>query len=410
MASRTPTRKTHTAPRRKLGGDAAAAANHAAPQLAQELLARLAIACMSVHATEQHLLAEAAHVAAEALGAPFSLVAEHLPDEGRLLIRAGTGWREGTVGTEMLDADIGSPAGFAMRTEQAVVCANVEDDPVFTIPPLLRRHHVRRIATVVVRGEGAPFGIIQVGRADAGSFAAGQLEFLEMVGAILGAALERRRAERQLHAALEWEKTLRDEMNHRIKNNLQLAATLLLLDAGTTDSKDARSPLQRASSRISAIARVHEKLSTRASHGQQVEARSYMLDLRQALADAGFPCGAEVDGVSGMELPVEVAVPIALIITELVTNAFKHGGEAGIVVTIRSHADTSSLTASVEDSGPGFPADFDVRQTKQLGFRIVRHLVDQLEGALEIERGNGRTEIRLRVPLSGRIRHHPALP
>lgn len=73
-----------------------------------------------------------------------------------------------------------------------------------------------------------------------------------------------------------------------------------------------------------------------------------------------------------------------------------------MVVLIRARLDRNSFIVALEDNGPGLPVDFDVRQSKQLGFRIIRRLLDQIGGTIEIESRSGRTEISLRLPMSGR--------
>lgn len=367
--------------------------------LQQELLAKLAVVCLR-GTSEQDVLNEAARIAAEGLNAPFSKIAEYLPEENRLLIRAGVGWKPGVVGAEKLDADVGSPSGFAFRAEQAVVCNNLDDEPVFQTPPLLRQYGIKRTITVSIRGDGRPFGVLEADSDAPGAFATEDLPFLQSAAKIVGVALEHHRAAHELRAALQWEKVLCDEMNHRIKNNLQLAATALLLDAGTSETEAVRARLQEASCRISAIGRVHENLSMRATHGQKVEMGAYLRDLRPALAAAGFPCETEVDDLSGLEISSDYAIPIGLILTELVTNSFKHGGRAqDIRVTIHAERTERDAVVAVIDNGPGLPGDLDLSQSRRLGMRIIEHLKNEIGATLQVNTGPSGTEVWLRIPL-----------
>ena len=82
----------------------------------QEILSELGVTALQ-GASFDTLLEETARLAAEGLRAQFSKVLEHIPSENRLLVRAGTGWGEGVVGTASVGADLASPAGFALRTE-----------------------------------------------------------------------------------------------------------------------------------------------------------------------------------------------------------------------------------------------------------------------------------------------------
>jgi two-component sensor histidine kinase len=87
------------------------------------------------------------------------------------------------------------------------------------------------------------------------------------------------------------------------------------------------------------------------------------------------------------------AIPIGLIINELVSNSLKHAfpeGKAGeLTITLRQ--DESTIVMTVHDNGPGIPADFDWRNAKSLGLRLVISLVDQLQGVIELDSSGGTT-------------------
>lgn len=363
-----------------------------------ELLGQLAVICLR-GASESEMLDAAAEAAAEGLGARFSEAAEYLPEENRLLVRAGVGWPPGIVGVCKLDGDVGSPAGFVLRTEQAVVCNNLADENVFRTPALWREHGIKRTITVALKGDGAPFGVLEVDSDRPGEFSVDDLPFVQSAAHVVGVAIERLRAERRVRSELEWQKVVCDEMNHRIKNSLQLVATSLLLDAGTSGSDEMRFQLQEASCRVAAVARVHEHLSKRPTH-DRIELRPYLVDLCQALSASGLPCQTDLAAAAGLTASADLTLSLGLVAAELVTNAFKHGARVpGLKVALRTVRDAGDLVVSVADNGPGLPPGFDPRRSRQLGFRIIQHLVAGMNATLEIASAPGGTEIRLRLPL-----------
>lgn len=366
--------------------------------LRQRLLARLAAVCLRGPSRDD-ILGEAARMATDGLDVPFSCVAEYLPEQGRLLIRAGVGLGANVIGVEELDPATVTAAGFALRAEQAVICNNLEDDSVFRVPPLLRARDIRRAVTVALKGDGAPFGILEACSDHEGEFSADDLPFIESAAAIAGLGLERQRTDQDLRSALEWERVLVDEMNHRIRNSLQFAATSLLLDAGTSDVPEVRDRLQQASCQVSAIARVHDQLSMRRNPTLELELSAYLLALRETLVASGFPCDADVGTVTGLRMTADMVMPLGILLTELVTNAFKHGPRHGLAVVIRVERSDGEFVASVIDNGPGLPPEFDVTKSPRLGFRIIQHVVRRTGGRLEVMSRPGLTEIRLHVPL-----------
>ncbi|MGH6944883.1 MAG: GAF domain-containing protein, partial [Geminicoccaceae bacterium] len=88
------------------------------------------------------LLQEAAAEAAESLGVSRVKVLEYLPEERRLLVRAGVGWGEGVVGRATVGADLESPAGYALQTGRPVIASDLDKEERFRIPDLLREHQV----------------------------------------------------------------------------------------------------------------------------------------------------------------------------------------------------------------------------------------------------------------------------
>src|SRR5262249_47515778 len=229
------------------------------------------------------LLNETVRLTAEGMNAEFCKVLEHIPADNRLLVRAGVGWHEGIVGRATVGADLESPSGFALRTGKPVISNHLEREERFRTPDLLRAHGVRRAINVILQGEGAPFGVLEVDSRSPGEFSERDIAFLQGAANILGMAIERQRRERNLRSALEHQKVLIDEINHRVKNSLQLVASLLNLQATAADDPEVSQNLQEAVARVTAVARIHERLY-RSPDVATVDLAAYLADICTDLA------------------------------------------------------------------------------------------------------------------------------
>ena len=209
---------------------------------------------------------------------------------------------------------------------------------------------------------------------------------------------ELRRGEREL---ITKEATIR-EIHHRVKNNLQTVAALLRLQARRMTSVEARSALEEAMRRVATIALVHETLSQTLDETVRFDDLvSRSLALAADVATAGGTVRTVRTGEFGM-VPAGDATALALVLTELVTNAVQHGLPAGRSGTVEIHAqrDGSELSVIVTDDGVGLP-DSGTLPTTGLGAQIVQALVhNELRGSIQWRgRDGGGTEVMLRVTL-----------
>jgi two-component sensor histidine kinase len=369
----------------------------------QEILAELGVLALQ-GASLGELLNQTARLTAEGLEAEFCKVMEFLPSENRLLVRAGVGWDQGVVGTVKVDADLASPAGFALRTGKPVISNHLENEERFKTPELLMRYGIRRAMNVILQGDGAPFGVLEVDARSEGDFAESDIAFLQGAANILGMAIERERRERHLKAALERQQVLLKEIHHRVKNSLQLVSSMLNLQAGDGADPELRRGLQEASSRVLAIARAHERLYTDDEIGV-LDLSAYLRDVCRDLNLSSSRCIVEVTAADGIRLATDRAVPLALIATELITNAAKYaypGERTGKVFVTLAKRDDEHLILTVGDEGVGLPPSFDVHQARSLGMRIVRALAEQLGAEIQLRTRDPGCEFALVIPTEGR--------
>jgi two-component sensor histidine kinase/HAMP domain-containing protein len=218
-------------------------------------------------------------------------------------------------------------------------------------------------------------------------------------------ALEReftrlREAEARISRALAEKETLLREVHHRVKNNLQVVHSLLSLQARPGDGSAASLLLEDARQRVRTIALVHESLY-QSNDLADVPAAEFLERVAQNVASV-FHASAEdirlTVQADDIRLDVDQAVPLGLIINELVTNAYKYAfdGRQNGTLEISLRRDTDNdLVLIVDDDGPGLPPDLDVRRPGSLGLMLVQALAGQLRGRVEVGPGPG-SRIRVR--------------
>jgi two-component sensor histidine kinase len=363
----------------------------------QELLAELGVIALE-RTTLSDLLESAVRVAAEGLESEFCKILEFQPAENRLLMVAGVGWDAGLVGAASVGADLESPSGFALRTGKPVISNHLQHEERFRTPELLRAHGVRRAINVILQGGGAAFGVLEVDSRSPGEFSEHDIAFLQGAANILGMAIERERYERRLRNALEHQKVLLNEINHRVKNSLQLVASLFSLQAAAADDPRIRQSLQAALGRITAIARIHEHLY-RSPDVITVDLASYLGDICSDLAALAPQCEITCQIEGPIAVATDHAVRIALLTTELITNAVKHAGPGRIVARMSVSEQTRSITLTVQDEGPGLPDEFTMKGAQTLGMRIIGALAEQMGASLTAKSTHPGAEFVAEIPV-----------
>lgn len=203
-----------------------------------------------------------------------------------------------------------------------------------------------------------------------------------------------------LAAALAERELLFKEVHHRVKNNLQVIGSLLFMQGQRFDDPRVRAAFIDTQERLQSIGLVHETLY-RSETIDRVRLSEYLGRLVEALATAH---GAALRGIAvsidaePVEFPPEKAVPLALTLTEVLTNAFKHAfadGRGGSIAVSARLLD-GDLRLEVRDTGPGMPAD---AAKGSLGLTIIRALARQIGARAWFETDNG-TVFRLDIPFA----------
>ncbi len=206
---------------------------------------------------------------------------------------------------------------------------------------------------------------------------------------------EQKQAEEQIRTSLKEKETLLQEIHHRVKNNMQVISSLLKLQARAIDDEKLKVSFEESQNRINAMSVVHEILHN--SHNlSSIDIKRYLNNVVSSLAQSyqmnpsNIQITIESDDV---ELSIEQANPIGLILNELVSNSYKYafpGNNEGRIHVSLERTDDTMLELVIEDNGVGLPADLDWRKAETLGLQLVITLVEnQLDGLIECETKDG---------------------
>ncbi len=222
------------------------------------------------------------------------------------------------------------------------------------------------------------------------------------IGAERAASEKLARVNAELAQALVDKDMLLYEVNHRVKNSLQLVTSLLGMQARKSSQPELQAALGEASERIAVIAALHEGLYAAGAH-TSVDICVVLADLVRRSVHAFAADGRiaiECDTGGHIVLPVDRAIPLALVVSELVTNAVKYafpgrGGRIALGVT----ATDDVVRVAISDDGVGLPDDGALAASSGIGMRVVDAFVRQLRATMGIDRTPPGTRVTIDLPL-----------
>jgi two-component sensor histidine kinase len=206
----------------------------------------------------------------------------------------------------------------------------------------------------------------------------------------------RSRAEQEITRSLEEKDLLLREIHHRVKNNLQIIASLLKLQSRSITDPHVLEAIQSSQSRIRAMALVHERIY-RSHKIAEINLKDYLTYLTKQIfqfyniQQHHITLKVTMDDILA---DIDTVTPLGLIINELVSNSLKHAfpdGRKGTITLECYREDPGSLRFIYHDDGVGMPAGFEWKTAESLGLRMVNSLVDQLNGSIELAGGEGTT-------------------
>jgi two-component system, sensor histidine kinase PdtaS len=330
-------------------------------------------------------------------------VLRYRPRTADLLVVAGLGWKEGVVRTAILSADLRSAPGRAFQTAEPVTIKNFNEQEEYVRSDFLKEHGIISLTNVPVLIDGAAWGVLEVDSTTPRDFSEDTTDFMMAAAALIGSFVQRRspqpdEAVRLIAAAAEAQRrdVLLREMQHRVKNNFQLILASISIQKRRYSGGDVHRALDHVASRINAISLAHDQLASR-QDGQIVRLSDYINALCVSIRQQTEAVEIDVE-CDELELSIDRAVPLGLILNEAATNSIKHafGSEGGrIGVRLAGGLGYGEARLTVSDNGSG------IRKPSEggSGLKLIASLARQIGGIVEQESSDAGTTTSLRFPL-----------
>ncbi|MFA6332021.1 MAG: PAS domain S-box protein [Methanoregula sp.] len=213
---------------------------------------------------------------------------------------------------------------------------------------------------------------------------------------------DRKHAEEKLIASVQEKEVLLREIHHRVKNNLQLISGLLDMTRMNSQDESTNSILTDMMLKIQTMAQIHTRLYESKMFGKislSAQIEDQIRGLSSIYSTTGHEITCEIDSKE-IFLPVDQAIPCALVVNEILSNAYKHAfkGRRKGSILISPLQENDRITITVKDNGIGLPDQFDISHANGLGLQLVKTLVQhQLKGSLTFTCTKG-TEVRIEFP------------
>ena len=348
------------------------------------------------------VLTEAARVCADGLSVPFCKVCRYRPEENDLLVEAGFGWQPGVVGVVISRADTSSPQGRAFVSGQPSICNDLRRDNQFDLPAFYAAHGIVSTVDVLIKGEDQPYGVLEIDNDEQHDYDENDINFLTGFANVLAEAVATSARTKILQQTVErmtvlvaeqdrlldQKKILAEELQHRVRNNMQLVYGMLSKQVADTPDEIAQRGIRAIARRVTTLAQVYDHLLGNGIT-RTTDFGTYAVSLCRSLAEIqGVPDSAitlTCDSTQVM-LDLDAVTALGIILAELVTNSYDHAfpdGAGSISVAVWAPAgDDSMATMTVLDSGPGFDAKLG---NKRHGLGLVRRLAEQVRGTVTLD-------------------------
>ena len=345
----------------------------------------------------QKVLTEAARACAVSLGVPFAKICRHRQAENDLLVEAGFGWNAGVIGSVVSAANEKSTQGRAFVTGEPVIVEDLKNNSSYALPAFYAAHKIVATADVLIKGKDQAWGVLEVDSPIARKFDQHDVDFLtgfanvvaEAVGtsgriAVLNAAIS------QMEALVAEKNVLAEELQHRVRNNLQLVLGMLTrqIDVSENGTKEG---IRAIAQRVISLAAIYDHLLGNGL-ARTIEFDQYVRSLCDSLRDFQ---GARDFGVTlafdskaePLPLDLDSVTALGIVIAETISNAYAHAfpGRAGAIRVSLAH-NASSAILTISDDGAGF---VEPPLSKRHGLGLVRRLMEQVEGTASVASRHG---------------------
>lgn len=343
----------------------------------------------------QKILTEAARICAESLNVPFSKICRYRPLENDLLVVAGYGWEPDVIGRVVSQADESSTQGRAFVTGEPVILLDIRQNNSYNLPEFYSQHGIVSTVDVLVKGTNGPFGVLEVDCTSQHTFDEHDINFLTGFANVVAEAAQTSERTATLQAALtEMEKLVQEktvlavELQHRVRNNLQLVYGMLLRQIELADNTG-KEAIRSIARRVMSLANIYDHLL---GHGlvQTIDFGAYLESLCVSLHDFQEKGEFEITLVctaEPMALELDLVTALGIIVTEVTSNSYLHAfpNQSGTIKIVLVQKDGTGIL-TISDDGVGFVAQ---EESKRHGVGLIKRLMEQAKGTVELKSDNG---------------------
>ena len=346
------------------------------------------------------VLTEAARICAQSLDVPFSKVCRYRPEQNDLLIEAGWGWRAGVVGCVVSQADESSPQGRAYTSGKPVIIRNINTANDLVLPAFYEDHRIVSTVDVLIPAiEGAAFGVLEIDSTLQHQYDEHDINFLTGFANVLAEAVATAARMKSLRKALADKDLMAEELQHRVRNNLQTVGSMLESYARTTTGQ-ARDGIDSIVRRVTTLGQVYDSLLG-VGLSETVDLGHYLVTLCTTLpglqVERASPVTVECRAERVM-LELDHVATLGMVVSELVANSYEHAfaGRPGTVTVTLAKCGPGSAKLTIADDGYGMVYDPLLLSTGH-GMGLVMRLVERT-GSTIIMNHNAGTAWEITVP------------
>jgi two-component sensor histidine kinase len=337
------------------------------------------------------ILTEAARICAASLEVPFCKICRYRSAENDLLIEAGCGWDSGVVGRVISQADETSPQGRAYVTREPVIIRDIRDANNLVLPDFYQQHGIVSTVDVIIATlEGLPYGILEIDSPTLHQYDQHDINFLTGFANVLAEAVATARRNEAMQILLDRQKLLAEELQHRVRNNLQMVSAMLHNYSRTGIDDKACEEVNSISNRVMTLAQIYDSLLG-VGLSEEIDLKSYLQQLCTFLPGlqddrnwkVELSCQAE-----SLMLPLNQITVLGMIVAELVTNSYRHAfpNMAGAITLSLACSVSGEAILSIQDDGVGFDT---LGTTTRRGIGLVRKLIEQMGGTVQVHSDRG---------------------
>jgi two-component sensor histidine kinase len=333
------------------------------------------------------ILMEAARICAESFEVPFCKICRYRPAENDLLIEAGYGWHLGVVGRVVSRADETSPQGRAYVTGEPVIIRDLRDGNNLALPDFYPQHGiVSTIDVVIAAANGESYGVLEIDSPTRHQYDEHDINFLTGFANVLAEAVASTQKNSAMHALLERQKVLASELQHRVRNNLNLIVGMLDNYARSAPDVTSRRGIGSISRHVVTLASIYDSLLG-VGLAATIDLSIYLQRLCASLPalQDGQPRTVDLEcRAEPFMLPLDSVTALGMAVAELVMNGYRHAfphDRTGTIVVTLARADVDNAILMIQDDGVGFDT---TAATSRRGLSLVRQLVEQIGGTAEV--------------------------